>query len=178
MFWIPERKEEIMEKIEIDDELNKSYHSWDGALFHRLRDDPFKLYDEMPKECIPDKQKVYLEIINSDGSLIPLNFDICAGDYRTKSERYYIFEGSEGKCKINMLHHTITEFTSYYDNDKNNDSHGGADYYIMETFVKLMLNHNADNLVTFIEALRATHIGCLAERSLENNGSTELYVET
>jgi hypothetical protein len=156
----------------------------DNVLFHRLEKDPFELYKKYPNDSIPDTQKINMEMECEDKSLVCLDFDICAAEYRLKPERYYIFEGTDGKFKIDMVDHKVSEYdkddkhinTIEYAYDKD-DGHGGSDYYVMETFVNLMLDHKSHNAVTFNEAIRATHIGCLAEKSLENKGSAEFYIE-
>lgn len=127
-------------------------------------------------------QKVHLEIMLTDNSIIPIDFDICAGDFRVNSERYYLFEGTKGNCVIDLARNVIIEYDTNYSQKNmitiscdNGDGHGGGDYFVMDTFINLMLNHTNDNIVSLQEALRATHIGCLAERSLENGGSVEMY---
>jgi predicted dehydrogenase len=184
-FWLPERKKEITEKIENDTTLRKAYHSWDTALFHRLRDDPFKLYEENSRDCIPDTQNVYFEIMCTDGSFIRLDFDICAGEFRTRAERFYLFEGSNGTCRVDLGRNVIVNYDINFNlkeivpvvNDSN-DGHCGGDYFVMKTFVNLMIDKKADNIVTLQEALRATHVGYLVEKSLENNGDVQMYEAT
>jgi hypothetical protein len=164
--------------------MNLEMHIMDNVLFHRLEKDPFELYKKYPNDSIPDTQKITMEMECEDKRIVSIDFDICAAEYRLKTERYYIFEGTCGKCKIDMVDHKISEYdkdnnhlrTIEYDYDKN-DGHGGSDYYVMETFVNLMLDHKSHNCVSFNEAIRATYIGCLAEKSLENNGLDEYYIE-
>ena len=179
-FWIPSRKDEIMDKIESDPELYDSYHRWDNRTFQRVVDDPF----EESTDLIPDQQHV-LFMVGKDAK-IPVNFEISTGSFRTKTERWYDFYGTKGHCHINMIDLEITlelykegtlEVTSsqmiLLKNEASADSHAGGDYYVMQTLINLMSNSKIDEIVTFDEAIRSTIIGCLAEKSI--NEGEQIY---
>lgn len=48
-------------------------------------------------------------------------------------------------------------------------SHSGGDYFVMDTLYRLMNNNKIENMPSFNEAIKATHICLLIEKSAELN---------
>jgi predicted dehydrogenase len=180
-FWIPERKEEIMAKINSDKALNHSYYKWDNRLFQRETDDSFTPHPDL----IPDQQHVTFKIKNGE-SVIPVEFDISTGSFRTKTERWYEFIGTNGSVKIDMVNLAITINVKDRVDTINlvnlMDGHAGGDYYLLNTMVDLLTKTNKNEVVTFEEAMRSTIIGCLSEQSVNTclqvnpSGNTDKYL--
>jgi predicted dehydrogenase len=174
-FWIPNRKDEIMEKIKSDADLSKAYHRWDSRNYQRITSDPF----EYSVDLIPDQQKVYFNI-NTGFKTIPIVFDISTGAFRSKTIREYEFLGSDGTCTIDMVNLKIllelndqSPITVQLESDNSaNKSHAGGDYYVMKTLINLM-SGDKNEVVTFNESVRSTMIGLLAEHSI--NHDEQLY---
>ena len=175
-FWIPSRKEEIVNNIESDNALSKAYHRWNSRNFQRITSDPFEYSDDM----IPDQQQVYFKI-NTGFKIIPITFDISTGAFRPKTIRIYNFYGSLGNCIIDMvnlkisleLNNQLPIIIQLETDNSINKSHAGGDYYVMKTLINLM-SGDKNEVVTFAESVRSTYIGCLAEQSI--NYGKQLYV--
>jgi predicted dehydrogenase len=180
-FWLAEREQEIMSKIDGDKDLSKCFHKWDTRVFERVYPTSFVVVGG--GDVIPDNQNVQFNIQCKDGKIIPIEFDISTGDdcFRKTSERYYNFVGSNGVCKIDMADLKITlqlnngwERIIELDNS-NGGSHAGGDFHLMNNMVSLLMNPEQTNeIVSFDEAIRSTIIGCFAEKSVET-GETYTY---
>jgi predicted dehydrogenase len=176
-FWIPSRKDEIIEKIKSNADLSKAYHRWDSRNFQRITSDPF----EYSEDLIPDQQQVYFNV-NTGFKTIPIVFDISTGAFRPKTIRVYEFLGSDGNCTIDMVNLKILlelngqkPISIQLETDNSvNKSHAGGDYYVMKTLINLMLGDN-NEVVTFNESVRSTMIGLLAEHSIDH-GEQLYYV--
>jgi predicted dehydrogenase len=171
-FWIPSRKEEIMDKIESDTELRESYHKWDDRLFQRVVDSPFEPSDGL----IPDYQSLKM-ITEHNGKPLEIICEVSCGGFRSKTDRWYRFMGDKADAFIDVMNGVMT--ITYNDralckekidlNNVSHDSHSGGDYYIIDTLLKLMSKNKDTEFPSFEESIRSTYVGLLGEKSAENH---------
>ncbi|AYV85656.1 MAG: gfo/Idh/MocA family oxidoreductase [Satyrvirus sp.] len=171
IFWTKENKQEIIDKISNDTTWYNNYHGWEitKKIHQKIVNDPFEDLDN--PNIISDYQKINMKFLDNE---IDLEFEVSIGGFRNKTQRYYEFFGSAGNIIVDVIGGVmkINTNTESYEIDLQGDGtgHAGGDKYIMQSFIDMLTDTNKDpNMPSFQEAIRSTHIGLLAELSIDQN---------
>lgn len=168
VFWTKDNEREIMNTINNDKQLFDCFHKWASRIHQTLVNSPFDNLES--REIIPDYQKINMYFNNED---VNLDFELSIGGYRTKTERFYVFEGINGKITIDIINNimivNLIDDQYVVNLEGDGTSHSGGDTYVMQTLLDLLReNSSIKNIPSFEEAIRATHIGLLCEDSIKN----------